>query len=64
MAHVAEWKYKEIKELTDVIQNKKVIALVNIGGIPGPQLQRMRKNFHGEAVIRCSKNSLIKIALK
>ncbi len=63
MAHVAEWKYGEVKELTDLIANNKVIGIVNISGIPAPQMQHMRKNFHGKASMRSSKNTLIKIAL-
>lgn len=63
MAHVAEWKYNEVKELTDLLTNNKIIGIVNIDGIPGPQMQHMRKNFHGKALVRSSKNTLIKRAL-
>jgi len=64
MAHVAEWKYGEVKTLTDILTNNKVIGLVNIGGIPAPQLQHMRSNLHGIAQIRSAKNNLIARALK
>jgi large subunit ribosomal protein L10 len=63
MAHVAEWKYGEVKELTDLITDNKIIGVVNISGIPAPQMQHMRKNFHGKASVRSSKNTLIKRAL-
>jgi len=59
MAHIAEWKHGEVKELTDLITNNKVIGIVEIGGIPAPQMQRMRKNLYGTATIRSAKNSLI-----
>ena len=59
MAHVAKWKYKEVEELTNIITNKPVIGIVEIGGIPAPQIQKMRKNFHNIAEIKSSKNSLI-----
>lgn len=63
MAHVAEWKYDEVKEITDVLTNNKVVGVLNIGGIPAPQMQHMRKKFHGNAFIRSSKNTLIKRAI-
>lgn len=63
MAHVAKWKHNEIKQLTEVIAKNKVVGLVDIGGIPAPQMQQMRSNLHGKAVIRSSKNSLILRAL-
>ena len=49
MAHVAEWKRAEVKELTDLLTGNKVIGLVEIGGIPAPQMQHMRKNLHETA---------------
>jgi len=59
MAHVAKWKYKEVEELTNILTKKPVIGIVEIGGIPAPQIQKMRKNFHNIAEIKSSKNSLI-----
>jgi large subunit ribosomal protein L10 len=58
-AHVAEWKHGEVKELTDLLTNNKVIGIVEIGGIPAPQMQKMRSNLHGVATIRSAKNNLI-----
>ncbi|MBW3003749.1 50S ribosomal protein L10 [Candidatus Woesearchaeota archaeon] len=58
-AHVAEWKHGEVKEITDLLTNNKVIGVVEIGGIPAPQMQIMRKNLHGTATIRSAKNNLI-----
>lgn len=63
MAHVAEWKRGEVKELTDLLTGNKVIGLVEIGGIPAPQMQHMRKNLHETATIRSAKNNLIHRAL-
>jgi len=64
MAHVAEWKYEEVKILTDLLTKNKVVGMVNIGGIPAPQLQHMRNNLHDLAEIRSAKNKLILRALK
>jgi len=63
MAHVAEWKFDEVKKLTEILSNNKVIGIVEIGGIPAPQMQQMRKNLHENASIRSSKNNLIQMAL-
>lgn len=63
MAHVAEWKHGEVKELTDLLVKSKVIGIVEIGGIPAPQMQQMRRNLHGTASLRSAKNKLIFRAL-
>ena len=63
MAHVAEWKYGEIEQLTALFTSNKIIGIAEIGGIPGPQLQKMRANIREKAQIRCAKNSFILRAL-
>jgi large subunit ribosomal protein L10 len=63
MAHVAKWKYGEIEQLTTLLTSNKIIGVAEIGGIPGPQLQKMRENIRTKAHIRCAKNSLILRAL-
>jgi len=63
MAHVAEWKHKEVDQLTNLLTGKKIIGVAEIGGIPAPQLQHMRKNLSATAQIRSAKNSLILRAL-
>jgi large subunit ribosomal protein L10 len=62
-AHVAEWKYGEVKELVDFITNKKVIGVVEVGGIPAPQMQKMRKNLREVGSIRSARNTLLQKAL-
>lgn len=63
MAHIAEWKHGEVKKLTDLLIEKKVIGIVEIGGIPAPQMQQMRSNLHDIATVRSAKNRLILRAL-
>ncbi|MFE3845931.1 50S ribosomal protein L10 [Thermoplasmatota archaeon] len=62
MAHVAKWKFKEVEELKNLLTNKPVIGIVEIGGIPAPQIQKMRTNLQNIAELKSSKNSLIKRA--
>ena len=63
MVHVAEWKHGEIKNLVDFLSGKKVVGVIEIGGIPAPQMQQMRKNLHEHALVRSAKNTLIFRAL-
>lgn len=64
MAHVAEWKFGEVKDLADLLTKSKVVGIVEIGGIPAPQMQQMRGNLHGIASLRSAKNRLIFRALE
>ncbi len=59
MAHIAEWKHGEVKELIDLLTRNKVVGIVEIGGIPAPQMQQMRTNLHDIATVRSAKNRLI-----
>ena len=61
--HVAEWKHGEIKELVDFITKNKVVGIVEVGGIPAPQMQKMRKNLREVGSIRSARNTLISKAL-
>jgi large subunit ribosomal protein L10 len=63
VVHVAEWKYGEVEQITDILTSNKRIGIVEISGIPAPQMQHMRKNLHTIAKIRSAKNSLILMAL-
>jgi len=62
-SHVAEWKHGEVKELVDFITQKKVVGIVEVGGIPAPQMQKMRKNLREVGSIRSARNTLISKAL-
>ena len=64
MAHVAQWKYGEIEGLTSLLTTSKIVGIADIGGIPAPQLQKMRQNLREKAQIRAAKNSLILRALE
>ena len=62
-AHVADWKKEEVKELTNLFTKNRVVGIIEVGGIPAPQMQQMRKNLQGSATIRSAKNNLILRAL-
>jgi large subunit ribosomal protein L10 len=63
MAHVASWKHGEVSEITSLMTHHKIIGIIDIGGIPAPQLQQMRGGIRAKAQIRASKNTLILKAL-
>ena len=62
-AHVADWKKEEVKELSNLVTKNRVVGIIEVGGIPAPQMQQMRKNLQGSATIRSAKNNLILRAL-
>ena len=64
MAHVANWKKGMVSDIVEMINKNNVIALVNIDGIPGPQMLKMRKSLWGEVEVQVTKNRLIKLALE
>ncbi|MBQ6349680.1 MAG: 50S ribosomal protein L10 [Methanobrevibacter sp.] len=64
MAHVAEWKKEEVKELSGIIDKFDVIGVVDLMNIPAKQLQEMRKSLKDKAVIRMAKKNLIDLALE
>jgi large subunit ribosomal protein L10 len=63
MAHVAQWKHGEVTELTSLMTHHKIVGIIDIGGIPAPQLQQMRGNIRKKAEIRSGKNTLLLKAL-
>jgi large subunit ribosomal protein L10 len=63
MAHVASWKHGEVSEIASLMTDHKIIGILDIGGIPAPQLQQMRGGIRAKAQIRASKNTLILKAL-
>ncbi|HDD31669.1 MAG TPA: 50S ribosomal protein L10 [Thermococcus litoralis] len=64
MAHVAEWKKKEVEELAKLLKSYPVIALVDVADVPAYPLSKMRESLRGKAVLRVSRNTLIELAIK
>jgi large subunit ribosomal protein L10 len=60
---IPEWKREEVDDLVEVLQSYDSIGIVNIAGIPSRQLQDMRRDLHGTAELRVSRNTLINRAL-
>lgn len=62
-AHVAPWKKDEVKEITQILVENPVLAVVSIGSIPSPNMQKIRAGLRGKAQVRSGKNNLLQIAL-
>ena len=59
----ATWKQDYVSELKQVIESNPVIGIVNVSGIPAPQLQSMRANLRGKITLMVAKNNLLVLAL-
>ncbi|MBI0584425.1 MAG: 50S ribosomal protein L10 [Methanomassiliicoccus sp.] len=63
MAHVASWKKAKVKELADVMVKNPVVAIVDVHGIPSPQMQDMRHGLRKYASVMMTRNNLVLLAL-
>jgi large subunit ribosomal protein L10 len=60
---IPEWKQEEVDDIVDILNSYESVGVVNIAGIPSRQLQDMRREIHGSAELRVSRNTLLKRAL-
>lgn len=59
----AQWKIDEIQKLKDILESYPIVGIVSVHGIPASQMHTMRRMLRDHAVVRVSKNRLIKHAL-
>jgi large subunit ribosomal protein L10 len=64
MAHVAAWKKDRVKDLVNDMVGNPVIAIVDVHGIPGQQIQAMRAGLREHVKLRMTKNNLILLAIE
>ena len=57
--HVSEVKKNTVRELSELIKNKKTILIASIKGIPASQFQEIGKKLRGKAIIKVPKKNLI-----
>ncbi|MFC7098766.1 50S ribosomal protein L10 [Halobaculum marinum] len=60
---IPEWKREEVAELVAFVESYDAVGVVDLTGIPSRQLQDMRRDLHGQAALRMSRNTLIQRAL-
>ena len=61
--HLPSWKKDEVAEIKKFAKQYTLIGLVDMYGIPAQQVQQIRRNLRGKAVIKVTRNTLIKHAL-
>ncbi|MFC7020530.1 50S ribosomal protein L10 [Halomicroarcula sp. GCM10025743] len=61
---IPQWKQEEVDALVETIESYESVGVVNIAGIPSRQLQDMRRDLHGTAELRVSRNTLLRRALE
>ena len=63
MAHVAAWKKDIVDELVKEMTSKPVVAVVDMAGIAGQQIQSMRAGLRQHATLKMTKNNLMFLAI-
>ncbi|SDY03169.1 50S ribosomal protein L10 [Halobellus clavatus] len=61
---IPEWKREEVAELVEFLERYQSVGIVDVAGIPSRQLQSMRRELHGSAELRMSRNTLTVRALE
>jgi len=61
---IPEWKREEVADIVETIEAYGSVGIVDIRGIPSRQLQSMRRDLHGTAELRVSRNTLLARALR
>jgi large subunit ribosomal protein L10 len=57
--HLPKWKRDEVEKIKEWAKEYAVISLVDVHGIPAAQLQGIRRDLRGKAVLRMTRNTLI-----
>lgn len=60
--HLPQWKKDEVEEIKTNTKNYALIGLVDLYGIPAKQMQYMRRDLRGSAVLKMTRNTLIEHA--
>ncbi|WP_406660524.1 50S ribosomal protein L10 [Methanolobus sp. ZRKC3] len=61
--HVPQWKKEEVEEIKGLIKKYPLFGVVGITGIPAKQLQKMRRDLQGTAVLKVARNTLTRRAI-
>ena len=61
---VPEKKISAVKELTNLIKNKKTILIASVKNLPASQFQEISKKFRGKAEVRLTKKNIMLRAIK
>ena len=59
-----KWKVQTVEELRKMFKDYPVVAIVGFRGVPSNQMQKIRRELRGKALIKVVKNTLIEKALE
>jgi large subunit ribosomal protein L10 len=62
--HLPAWKKDEVADIKKKAEQFTLIGLVDMYGIPAQQVQQIRRNLRGKAVIKVTRNTLIRHAFE
>jgi large subunit ribosomal protein L10 len=62
--HLPAWKKDEVDDIKKNAKQYSLIGLVDMYGIPAQQVQQIRRNLRGKAVIKVTRNTLIRHAFE
>ncbi|MDO9325674.1 MAG: 50S ribosomal protein L10 [Methanoregula sp.] len=62
--HLPTWKKDEVADIKKNAKQFSLIGLVDMYGIPAQQVQQIRRKLRGKAVIKVTRNTLIKHAFE
>jgi large subunit ribosomal protein L10 len=57
--HIPDRKINAVKELADLIKNKKTVLIASIKNLPASQFQEIGKKLRGKAIVKVPKKNLI-----
>jgi len=60
--HLPAWEKEEAEDIKKNAKAYKLVGLVDMYGIPAQQVQQIRRNLRGKAVIKVTRNTLIEHA--
>ncbi|MHA1957233.1 MAG: 50S ribosomal protein L10 [Candidatus Thorarchaeota archaeon] len=61
---IPQWKVDAVDKLAETIKNSQMIGLVNVEGVGAKQLQGIRDNLRGSAILKMARNTLMIRALE
>ncbi|MFW5911839.1 MAG: 50S ribosomal protein L10 [Candidatus Hadarchaeota archaeon] len=63
-ASVAPWKREKVNSLVEKFKEYPTVGILDISGIPAKQFQQIRDELRGDAEIKVSRKTLLKIAIQ
>ncbi len=58
-----KWKVQAVEEIRRIFSTYPVVAIVGFRGVPSGQMQKIRRDFRGKALIKVVKNTLLEKAI-